>query len=148
RRAGRDRPARAGAGVRRDAPAGPRRRGGALMPERRHGVPTNAELAEAVREFLEREVAPGAEGRLRFMTRVAITVMAMLGGEDALGPECARAHAAALAGLGIADDVELCRAIRDGLLDDRMDEVVAITREHAIARLRIANPRYLRGEDQ
>jgi hypothetical protein len=118
------------------------------MTEGRHGVPTNAELAEAVREFLEREVAPGAEGRLRFMTRVAINVMALLEREEALGPECAEAHAAALAGLGITGDAELCGAIRDGSLDDRMDEVIAITREHAIARLRIANPRYLRGEDQ
>jgi hypothetical protein len=112
------------------------------------GVPTAAELAEAVREFLQTELLPTAEGRAQFLTRVAINVIAMIERELALGPACAEAHAAALRRLGCGTDAELARAIRDGSLDARIDEVVAVTRAHAIARLLIANPRYLQEEDQ
>jgi hypothetical protein len=115
---------------------------------RPRGVPTTAELAEAVREFLQTDLLPTAEGRAQFMTRVAINVVAMIERELALGPACAEAHAAALQRLGCSTDAELARAIRDGSLDARIDEVVAVTRQSTIAKLRIANPRYLREEDQ
>jgi Domain of unknown function (DUF6285) len=112
------------------------------------GVPSTAELAEAVREFLERDVLPSAEGRTRFLTRVAINVVATIERELALGPAAAEAHTAALHRLGVSSDAGLCGAIRDGSLDERYDEVIAVTRENVIAKLRVANPRYLRGEDQ
>ena len=113
-----------------------------------HGVPTTAELAEAVREFLEHEVMPATDGRLRFLARVAANVVAMIEREQELGPAHAAAHGARLARLGVSSDAELCRAIRDGSLDERMDEVVASTRASAVERLRVTNPRYLRREDQ
>jgi len=115
---------------------------------RPHGVPTAGELAEAVREYLERDVAPELDGRLRFLTRVAVNVMAQLERELELGPELARAHRERLTTLGLADDAGLVRAIRDGSLDDRMDDVVAATRASVVGKLRIANPRYLRPSDQ
>ena len=43
-----------------------------------HDVPTAAELVEAVREFLERDVLPEAEGRVRFHGQVAVRVLAMV----------------------------------------------------------------------
>jgi len=113
-----------------------------------HGVPTAEELLAAVREYLEHDVAPSADGRLRFLTRVATNVVGQVERELALGPEYARAHAERLRALGVADDHELARAIRDGSLDDRMDEVVAATRAGVVEKLRIANPRWLRPEDQ
>ena len=113
-----------------------------------HGIPTTGELAEAVREFLERDVMPAADGRLRFLTRVAANVVAQIEREVALGGQHAQAHAERLSTLGVANDVELARAIREGSLDDRMDEVVAATRAGVVEKLRIANPRYLRPEDQ
>jgi hypothetical protein len=113
-----------------------------------HGVPTTGELVQAVREFLEQDVMPGADGRLRFLARVAARVVAQVERELELGPAYARAHAERLAALGVADDVVLSQAIRDGTLDDRMDEVLAVTRAGVVDKLRIANPRHLLEQDQ
>jgi hypothetical protein len=113
-----------------------------------HGIPTTGELAQAVREFLERDVMPTADGRVRFLARVAANVTAQIERELALGPEHARRHAERLAQLGAADDGALSQAIRDGSLDERLDEVLVATRAGVVEKLRIANPRYLRPEDQ
>jgi GNAT superfamily N-acetyltransferase len=108
-----------------------------------HDDPSAAGLTEAVREFLERDVLPATEGRVRFHTRVAINVLAMVERELALGPDQARAHAAALGRLGLSSDAELAAAIRTGALDDRLEEVTAVVRETVEAKLEVANPRYL-----
>jgi hypothetical protein len=112
-----------------------------------HGVTTAAELARAVQEFLEEEIMPATEERLRFLARVAAKAVAQLEREVVLGPELERAHAARLAALGVRDDAELCEAIRDGSLDDRKDEVLAAVRGGVVDRLRVANPGYLLPED-
>jgi Domain of unknown function (DUF6285) len=112
-----------------------------------HGVPTTAELAAAVRQFLEDEVMAATEGRLRFLARVAANAVAQIERELELGGEAGRAHAARLARLGVEDDAQLCAAIRDGSLDDRMDEVRAAVRADVVDKLRIANPRYLQPQD-
>lgn len=108
-----------------------------------HDDPSAAGLTEAVREFLERDVLPATDGRVRFHTRVAINVLAMVERELVLGPDQARAHAAALGRLGVSSDAELAAAIRTGALDDRLDEVIAVVRETVEAKLEVANPRYL-----
>lgn len=113
-----------------------------------HGVPSTRELVQAVREFLEHELLPDTDGRLRFMTRVAVNVLAIVERELELGPELFAAHDTALERLGFGSDAELCRAIGDGSLDHRLEEVFAVTRADVVARLRVANPRYLREEDQ
>jgi hypothetical protein len=112
-----------------------------------YGVPTAAELAQAVREFLEDEVMPATEARLRFLARVAANAVAQIERELVLGPGLERAHAAQLARLGVRDDAELCEAIRAGSLDDRMDEVLTAVREGVVDKLRVANPRYLLPKD-
>jgi hypothetical protein len=112
-----------------------------------HGITTAAELARAVRQFLEEELLPASEGRLRFLARVAGRAVGQLERELELGPEFEEAHAARLAQLGMRDDAELCEAIRSGALDDRMDEVLEAVRARAVDRLRVANPRYLVPED-
>ena len=43
-----------------------------------HDMPSAAELVEAVREWLERDVLTGTQGRLQFHTRVAINVLSMV----------------------------------------------------------------------
>jgi hypothetical protein len=113
-----------------------------------HGVPTTGELAEALREFLERDVMPAVDGRLRFLARVAANVAAQIERDIALGPEYARAHAERLERIGAADDAALSRAVRDGSLDDRMGDVVAAIRATVVDKLRVANPRYLDPEDR
>lgn len=94
-----------------------------------HDRPTPQELAEAVREFLEREILPTLDDhRLKFRTLVAIN------------------------GLGIAErelwatgeeseaDWELARRIRAG---DVPENAVAILKEQVAQKLRVSNPRHL-----
>jgi len=110
-----------------------------------HDIPSAADLLEAVREFLESDVAESADGRLRFHARVAGNVLGMVAREMALGPEQAGSHARRLAGLGVADDAALAEAIRTGALDDRIDEVVDVVRRSVADKLAVANPAYLDG---
>ena len=108
-----------------------------------HDIPTAAQLVEAVREFLERDVMAATEGRVQFHTRVAVNVLGMVEREMALGPQQAESHAAGLAALGMADETALATAIRAGDLDDRLDEVSAFVRATVEDKLRVANPKYL-----
>jgi hypothetical protein len=111
--------------------------------------PTAVELLEAVREFLERDVMPAVEGRVRFHSRVAVNALGMLERELRLGPELdagERARLATLLGHDadlIALTAELAGRIRDGSLDDRRDDVVAAVRESVRAKLLVANPDYV-----
>jgi aminoglycoside phosphotransferase (APT) family kinase protein len=108
-----------------------------------HDRPTAAELVEAVREYLERDVMSGTEGRLQFHARVAVNALGMVERELALGPAMSEAHAARLAYLGVADEAGLASAIRSGSMDDRYDDVVAAVGDTVRDKLRVANPKYL-----
>jgi hypothetical protein len=108
-----------------------------------HDIPTAAQLVEAVREFLERDVMAATEGRVQFHTRVAVNVLGMVERELALGDAPSVAHADGLTALGMTDEVDLAAAIRDGRLDDRMTEVTAFVRATVVDKLRVANPKYL-----
>ena len=112
-------------------------------PVNPHDAPSIAQLVEAVREWLERDVAAATEGRLRFHTRVAVNMLAMVERELDLGAEQAVAHGERLATLGAADDAELAASIRSGELDDRLDEVRELLLETTKDKLRVANPKYL-----
>ena len=107
-----------------------------------HDRPTAAELVEAVREFLERDVLTATEGRVQFHTRVAVNVLGMVERELAEGGAAEDAHRADLAALGLADDAGLAAAIRSGSLDDRWAEVSATVRRSVAAKLATANPSY------
>jgi Domain of unknown function (DUF6285) len=111
--------------------------------------PTAVELLEAVREFLERDVMPATEGRVRFHSRVAVNALGMLERELRLGPELDAAERDRLAAL-LGHDADLAALtaklagrIRDGSLDDRRDEVVDAVRESVRAKLLVANPDYV-----
>jgi hypothetical protein len=108
-----------------------------------HDAPSAAELVVAVREFLERDVLPIGEGRVKFHTRVAINVLGMVERELALGPEQDAAHARRLAALGVDGDAALAAAIRAGEFDDRDDELRTALLESVRDKLLVANPRYL-----
>jgi hypothetical protein len=111
--------------------------------------PTAVELLEAVREFLEHDVMPAVEGRVRFHNRVAVNALGMLERELRLGSDLDAAERARLAALlGHDADLpaltaELAGRIRDGSLDDRRDDVIAAVRESVRAKLLIANPDYV-----
>ncbi|SDL61653.1 hypothetical protein SAMN05421874_12517 [Nonomuraea maritima] len=96
----------------------------------------------AVRDFLQTDVLPAVEGRVRFHTRVAVNVLGMVERELELGPAQAAEHAARLAELGVADDAELAAAIRAGRVPD--DGPLLDLLEQAVrAKLEVANPGYL-----
>lgn len=107
-----------------------------------HDAPTAAQLVEAVREFLERDVMAGVEGQVRFHARVAVNVLRIVERELELGPAQAEAHARRLAALGLRDDAELAAAVRSGELDGRMAEAVAAIRDTVLAKLAVADPGY------
>jgi hypothetical protein len=99
-----------------------------------HGVPTTAELAAAVREFLERDVMPSTEGRLSFHARVAANVMAQIERELTDGlPD-------------LSGEAELCAAIRAGSIT--FEDAYAKIRPTVVAKLRVSNPRHLLPEDR
>jgi len=108
-----------------------------------HDLPTAAQLVEAVREFLERDVFPATEGRVQFHTRVAVNALNQVQRELDLGPTQAQAHAERLARLGVASETELAAAIRTGELDDRYAEVKQAVWETVRDKLLVANPKYL-----
>jgi aminoglycoside phosphotransferase (APT) family kinase protein len=123
-----------------DAPAPP--------PDTVHDRPTVAELVEAVREYLERDVM-AVEGRVGFHARVAARVLAVVERELALGPSQAVAERARLGQLlgtdGTVRDltVELARRLRAGELDAGDAHVLTAVRASVRAKLAVADPSYV-----
>ena len=111
-------------------------------PDDLFGRPTAAELVDAVAHFLAADVQPGGD-RVAFHARVAGNVLATVRRELLLGPAARERHRARLDRLGCPDDAALARAVLDGSLDHRRDEVVAAVREATRDRLLVANPRHL-----
>jgi hypothetical protein len=111
--------------------------------------PTAPELLDAVAGFLEEDVAPLLDARLRFHARVAVNVLRIVGREWELGPAQRARQAELLAPLvgRTGEPAELwaalAGAIRGGALDERRDEVVAALREITAQKLAIANPAYM-----
>ena len=88
--------------------------------------PTAAELATAVREFLEAEILPTlADHRLRFRTLVAMNALSIVE-REAPGP--------------VEADWEMARRIRAG--DIRAGDLEQLKAEVA-AKLTVASPKYL-----
>ena len=108
-----------------------------------HDRPTTAELVEAVREFLERDVMDATTGRVQFHTRVSVNALKIVERELARGDADRLAHEARLAALDVADDEELAAGIRAGEFDQRWDEVVEAVLASVVDKLEVANPTYL-----
>jgi Domain of unknown function (DUF6285) len=132
------------------SPAGPVAAAGAVTP---FGRPTASELAEAVREHLDRALGDESSARTasgpdsaRFETRVLRNAVAVVERELRFGPELVAAHAARLAGLGFSDDRAVVAAIRSGALDDDWSAVAPVFAAWARDQLLVANPSYLPAE--
>ena len=101
-----------------------------------HDRPTPSELAEATREFLEREILPTlTDHRLKFRTLVAINALGILQRElesAAVPEQVTQCH---------LDLEELAERIRAG---DPPPDALALLKEHVAAKLRVSNPRYLK----
>jgi len=120
--------------------------------------PHAAELAEAVREFIETEVLPGIDDpRLRFRTLVAANGLGILEREIALGAPLVRREVGSLERLlghaaPLSDDIEELRRRagdlnRELALRIRAGDIPEGTLAHLLAtvadKLRVASPRYL-----
>jgi len=111
-------------------------------PVRPHDRPAGAELLRAVGGFLATEIGP-ADPVLKFHARVAANALRIAEREALLAPAHEQAHRNRLAGLGCADDEDLCAKIRDGSLDHRFGDVTEATRAAVVDKLIVANPRHL-----
>jgi hypothetical protein len=108
-----------------------------------HDRPSAAQLVESVREWLQNDVLGSTDGRLQYDIRVAINLLTIVERELALGAVHDAAHIERLQRLGVADDSDLCAAIRSGQLDHRLDEVRALVWGSVRDKLAVANPKYL-----
>jgi aminoglycoside phosphotransferase (APT) family kinase protein len=106
------------------------------------GLPTAAELVEAVGEYLN-DMMERSEGGARFEARVARNALAIVERELRLGSALADAHAARLAGLGFTDDAALAAALRSGGLDAEWEPIARELAGSARDQLLVANPSYL-----
>ena len=111
-------------------------------PVRPHDRPAGAELLRAVGGFLTTEIGP-ADPVLKFHARVAANALRIAEREALLAAAHQRRHRARLAGLGCDSDAGLCAAIRDGSLDHRFDDVIAVVRAAVVDKLTVANPAHL-----
>lgn len=109
-----------------------------------HDRPTAAELLEALREWMENDLFPGVEGRLQFHTRVAINMVDIVSRELELGHDQEIGHQELLASFGMTTEEELAIAIRAGTFDADLPDLLTRLRPVIEAKLRVANPRYLR----
>jgi aminoglycoside phosphotransferase (APT) family kinase protein len=102
-----------------------------------HGVPTAAQLVEAVKEYVDRDVAASTEGRVRFHARVASNVLAMVERELRSAPSPG----------GVGDEAAICREIRAGNVSVDDPEVRRQITTTVRDRLAVANPRHLKGPE-
>jgi hypothetical protein len=115
--------------------------------------PTVDELLEAVRAFLDDDLLPTLDGRLRFHTRVAVNVLDIVRRELADGPaadEAERERLVALLGReGGLDELAaaLAQGLRAGDVDPDDPAVVAHLRATAATDVAIANPRHVATPD-
>jgi aminoglycoside phosphotransferase (APT) family kinase protein len=105
-----------------------------------HGRPTAVELLDALGGFLEQDVSEATTGRVRFHTRVATRVVAMVARELELGPAQQERYREGLSRFGAATEHELAEAVRHGTLDDRVDDLAAFLAASVKDKLAVAHP--------
>jgi len=108
-----------------------------------HDPPSAVQLLEAVEALLRGPAAEASTGMLRYELKVAANVVAMVARQLRLGPAQQVEHRRRLAALGVADDAALAAAIRTGALDDQQQAVARAVVDAVVAKLLVANPRYL-----
>ncbi|MFA1549001.1 phosphotransferase family protein [Actinomadura chokoriensis] len=106
-----------------------------------HDRPNASTLIDAVGAFLLQADQP--DDRLRFHSRVAASALRIARRELLLGEAHKTAHEQRLRNLNCETDADLAKAIREGTLDARMDEVNEAVRASIADKLTVANPRHL-----
>lgn len=108
-----------------------------------HDLPTAGQLLDAVRVWLDDEVVPALEGRMKLHARVAANMLGIVERELEFGPDQRARHAERMADFGVVDEQELAARVAGGDFDDQADELTAVLRETVRDKLRVANPGYL-----
>lgn len=110
-----------------------------------HDLPDAEELLEVVRAYLADDLGPRAEGRDKWLLRIAANALSIVAREMRSGATDRAAHTARLASLGAESESQLAEAIRSGAFDDRQGELAEALWETTLDKLAVANPSY--GED-
>jgi aminoglycoside phosphotransferase (APT) family kinase protein len=105
-----------------------------------HGRPTAVELLDALQGWLDTDVSEATTGRVRFHSKVATRVVAMIAREITLGPDQSARYQEGLSRLGVAGESELAQAVAAGGLDARHDELVAFLCRSVADKLVVAHP--------
>jgi uncharacterized protein DUF6285 len=110
--------------------------------------PSIRELVDAVREFLEKRAMPELKGHTAFHARVASNALGIVARELELGDASAREERTRLAALlghdGALEDLnrDLCRVLRDGVLDLETPELRAHLEKTVRDKIAIDQPNY------
>ncbi len=107
-----------------------------------HDLPDAEELLKSVRDYLSDDLGPRAEGRDRWMLRIAANALTIAAREARSAPQDRAAHTERLRSLGVNTEQELAEAIRNGLLDDRRTELAEALWATTLDKLTVANPSY------
>ncbi|HMJ75512.1 MAG TPA: DUF6285 domain-containing protein, partial [Iamia sp.] len=92
------------------------------------------------------EIAPLLDGAPAFSLRVVERALATVQREVENAPADDAAHTARLATLGVTDEAALAARIRAGEVEGA--DVGPAVRDAVVARLRVANPKWLQGGDR
>jgi len=107
-----------------------------------HDVPDARELVEAVRDYLQDDLGPRAEGRDRFILRVAANALSIAAREIEALPRDVVTHEQRLVALGVDSEKALAEAIRVGQLDNRRSALAESLWSTTLDKLAVANPGY------
>lgn len=107
-----------------------------------HDLPDAEELLMSVRDYLSDDLGPRAEGRDRWMLRIAANALTIAAREVRSAPQDRAAHTERLRSLGASSEQELAEAIRNGRLDDRRSELAEALWATTLDKLAVANPSY------
>ncbi len=91
-------------------------------------VPTQYQLIEAVKIFMDRDVVPAMSGRTAFHARIASNVLAIVMRE--------------LLQRTTPDDTQVCADIRSGALDENSAGLLDNLLANTMAQVAIDNPKY------
>jgi aminoglycoside phosphotransferase (APT) family kinase protein len=114
----------------------------AVTPVPAFDVPAAPDLLRALDTWVAGLDLSGAGAGAAYGARVARTVIATLSREATLGPALMQERQALLAGLGVASEVELARAIRTGAARERAADVAQVASRLTAGRLAVNDPGY------
>lgn len=113
-------------------------------PATLYDPPTPGDLVEAVREYLEDQVADLVPDSGHYHFKVALAALRLVERQLEQAPKTEPAHRDRLAALGHVDDRSLARALRDGTQDPQAPELITALRATVRDKLAVSNPRYLK----